>query len=143
MYQFGRRAAAAATSLHLAVRLNWSGRAIVFLISLAPMMPPGGAAFGQAMIGDIATQPEMSREQWIAHVQEARRKAKEAAAERRKNFVPEVPSRADEERRASERVLTDDSLQQGDIVSTDRGLFLFKGQPDRERRDADFVPLAR
>jgi len=107
------------------------------------MTPPGSAAFGQAMIGDIATQPEMSREQWIAHVQEARRKAKEVAAERRKNFVPEVPSRADEERRASERVLTDDSLQQGDIVSTDRGLFIFKGQPDRERRDADFVPMVR
>jgi len=40
-------------------------------------------------------------------------------------------------------VLTDDSLQRGDIVSTDRGLFIFKGQPDRERRSDDFVPLSR
>ena len=107
------------------------------------MMQPGGPAFGQGMIGDVAPQSEMSREQWIAHVQETRRKVQEAAAERRRNFVPEVPSQADEERRASERVLMDDSLQQGDIVSTDRGLFLFRGQPDRERRSADLFPLAR
>ena len=142
MYQFGR-AVAAATSFRMPVQWPWSGRAHALIISLVLLMPLGAPAFGQGMIGDIATQSEISREQWIAHVQETRRKLQGAAAERRKNFVPEVPSRADEERRASERVLSDDSLQQGDIVSTDRGLFVFRGQPDRERSSADFVPLAR
>jgi len=123
--------------------LSCSGRANALLVSLVLLLPPGGPAFGQGMTGEMAAQSEISREQWIAQVQEARRKAREAAAERRKNFVPEVPSQADEERRASERVLTDDSLQPGDIVSTNRGLFIFRGQPDRERRSADFFPLVR
>ena len=113
------------------------------LIAMVSAVLCGGPGFGQAMGADPATQWEMTREQWIAHVKESRRKAQEAAAERRRNFVPELPSRAEEERRASDRVLTDDSLQRGDIVSTDRGLFIFKGQPDRERRSDDFVPLSR
>ena len=42
---------------------------------------------------------------------------------------------------ASELVLNDDSLQLGDIVSTNKGLFVFKGQSDQERRESDFVAL--
>jgi hypothetical protein len=61
--------------------------------------------------------------------------------ERRRHAVFEPPSTADEERLASERVLNDDSLQSGDIVSTDKGLFIFKGRSDQERSFSDFVPL--
>ena len=42
---------------------------------------------------------------------------------------------------ASRRVLEDDTLLPGDIVSTSRGLFRFQGSPDRERTPEDFVQI--
>jgi hypothetical protein len=40
-----------------------------------------------------------------------------------------------------ERALNDDSLRQGDIVSTNKGLFVFRGRSDHEHRESDFIPL--
>jgi len=48
---------------------------------------------------------------------------------------------ADQEQIASERVLNDGSLEPGDIVSTNKGLFVFKGRSDQERRESDFIAL--
>jgi hypothetical protein len=39
------------------------------------------------------------------------------------------------------RILEDSGLQPGDIVSTNRGLFRFQGNPDRERKPDDFVRI--
>lgn len=90
---------------------------------------------------DEAVPPEISREGWRERVLEARRRSREAALERRNNperyaITPEDPGRV-----ATERVLNDDSLQRGDIVSTDKGLFVFRGRVDQPRRPDDFVPL--
>jgi hypothetical protein len=84
----------------------------------------------------------MSRDQWRERVAEAKRRARQFALEHRGLPAFETPSKADEERIATERVLTDDSLQRGDIVSTNKGLFLFKGQPDQEHHEGDFVLLS-
>ena len=83
----------------------------------------------------------MSRDQWRERIAEAKRRARQFALEHRGRPVFDPPSIADEERMASELVLNDDSLQLGDIVSTNKGLFVFKGQSDQERRESDFVAL--
>jgi hypothetical protein len=44
---------------------------------------------------------------------------------------------------ATQRVLDDDTLQPGDIVSTDKGLFLFRGRSGPDGQTADFVPMKR
>ena len=85
--------------------------------------------------------PEISREGWRERILEARRRSKEVAIERRANpplfvAVPEDPARI-----ATDRVLNDDSLQRGDIVSTQKGLFVFQGRSDQPRRQEDFVAL--
>jgi hypothetical protein len=51
--------------------------------------------------------------------------------------VPEDPDLV-----ATERLLNDDSLQRGDIVSTKKGMFVYQGRPDQPRREQDFVPIA-
>jgi hypothetical protein len=59
--------------------------------------------------------------------------------EGRRRLTP--PSVADEERMATERVLNDDSPQRGDIVSTNKGLFVFRGRSDQEWLESDFIAL--
>jgi len=86
--------------------------------------------------------PEISRDEWRDRVREAKRRAREAAIERRAHpelFLPPPPE--DPDIIASERVLRDDSLQFGDIVATKKGLFVFRGRGDQPRSEADFVPL--
>jgi len=84
---------------------------------------------------------DMSRSEWRERVAEAKHRARQFALEHRGRSTFDTPSMADEERMASERILNDDSLQSGDIVSTSKGLFVFKGRSDRERRDGDFIAL--
>ncbi len=122
--------------------LLWSAVTIAVLGLLQPL---AGSSFAEdtispSMTGDDAPV-DMSRQQWRERVAEAKRRAREYAVERRSRPAPDPPSRAEEERLASERVLNDDSLQRGDIVATDRGLFVFQGQPDQERRSGDFHAL--
>ena len=83
---------------------------------------------------------QMSREQWRAQVQNSRERA-EIARRERKSFIPLPPTTDELAEEASRRVLEDDSLRPGDVVSTNRGLFRFEGPPDRERRPDDFVRI--
>lgn len=89
---------------------------------------------------------ELSSGQWRARV-DASRKASE-------NFVARALTRSHDDfnddfnpdkelaRMSEERVLNDDSLRRGDIISTRKGLFVFKGDdPERARQPEDFVPL--
>jgi hypothetical protein len=84
-------------------------------------------------------QPEISRQEWLERVQEAKRRARETAQERRNHPELYAPSPVDQERVASERALNDNSLQPGDIVSTDHGLFVFRGRIDQQPKSEDFV----
>jgi hypothetical protein len=83
---------------------------------------------------------EMSREAWQAHIRASRERA-EMMRREGKRFVPLPPTVDEIAEAASRRILGDDSLQPGDIVSTNRGLFRFQGAPDRERKPDDFVRI--
>lgn len=84
----------------------------------------------------------MSREEWRLRVEDAKRRVREDARQRREHPELYAPIRQDPERTASERVLNDETLQKGDIVATSNGLFLFRGDVDKPRAADDFVPLS-
>ena len=86
-------------------------------------------------------QPEMSRNAWRQRVEEARQRARDVARDHIEHPEVYAPVHEDPELIASERVLNDDSLQQGDIVTTKKGMFIFRGRPDQPRLQEDFVPL--
>jgi hypothetical protein len=83
---------------------------------------------------------QMTREQWRAHVKGSRERVEIMRRERR-ILIPILPTTEELAEAASKRVLEDDALRPGDVVSTNRGLFRFQGQPDRERRPDDFVRI--
>jgi len=82
----------------------------------------------------------MSREQWQARIKAARERSDTVRRERR-FFVPPQPTAEELAEELSRRVLEDDSLRPGDVVSTNRGLFRYQGAPDRERKPDDFVRI--
>ncbi|MGV7217076.1 hypothetical protein [Bradyrhizobium sp. UFLA05-112] len=86
--------------------------------------------------------PEPSRDEWRQRVEEAKRRAKDVARERRERPELNVPIPEDPDIVASERVLNDESLQRGDIVKTKKGMFVYQGGSDQPRREEDFVPMA-
>jgi hypothetical protein len=88
-----------------------------------------------------AVEPsEMNREEWQARVRASREHADLMRREGRASvrLPPTVDEMAEE---ASRRALRDDSLLPGDIVSTNRGLYRFRGAPDKERKADDFVRI--
>jgi hypothetical protein len=119
--------------------------AVTTLGLLSLLQPLAGNSFAQHAMSNAVpeddTPVDMSRDQWRERVAEARRRSQQFALEHRGRPAFDAPTTADQERVASERVLNDDSLQEGDIVSTNKGLFVFKGQSDQERRESDFVAL--
>lgn len=88
------------------------------------------------------SEPELTREEWRQRIEDARRRGKEVASERRKHPEFYLPVPEDPEIVATERVLNDESLQRGDIISTKKGMFIYQGRPDQPRREQDFVPIA-
>ncbi|WP_441234150.1 hypothetical protein [Bradyrhizobium sp. 930_D9_N1_4] len=81
----------------------------------------------------------VSREDWKRRIEDARIRAQQARREWRLHPpAPEPP-----EKIATQRVLTDDTLQPGDIVSTDKGLFLYRGKSRDDGQAADFVAIPR
>jgi hypothetical protein len=114
---------------------------VLFVLELA--RPLGSVAFAQETLANPALKDDalldMDRDQWRVRISEAKRRARQFVLERQGRSAFDPPTIADEERMASERVLNDDSLQPGDIVSTNRGLFIFRGRPDQERHESDFI----
>ena len=84
--------------------------------------------------------PEVSREQWRAQIQQSRERADLMRREGR-SFVAPAPTSDEVAAEASKRVLEDDSLLPGDIVSTNHGLFQFRGAVGGERTRDDFVRI--
>jgi hypothetical protein len=84
----------------------------------------------------------IAREQWVAHIIEAKRRVREENA-RRRTMIPKqnYPTTEELAQIASERVLTDSSLRFGDIVVTNRGRFEFRGKSDGDPKPQDFVKL--
>jgi hypothetical protein len=84
--------------------------------------------------------PQVSREEWQAQVKASRERL-ETMRRERKSFAPRAPTPEEVAEEASRRILQDDSLLPGDVVSTNRGLFQFQGSRDGERRSEDFVRI--
>ncbi|WFU39470.1 hypothetical protein QA640_34690 [Bradyrhizobium sp. CB82] len=85
--------------------------------------------------------PEPSRDEWRQRVEEAKRRAKDIARERSDHRELYAPTPEDPDIVASERVLNDESLQRGDIITTKKGTFVYQGRSDQPRREGDFVPI--
>lgn len=88
------------------------------------------------------SQPELTRDEWRQRIEDARRRAKEVARERREHPELYMPVPEDPEIVATERALNDESLQRGDIIATKKGMFIYQGRSDQPRREQDFVPIA-
>jgi len=88
------------------------------------------------------SEPEPTRDQWRQRIDEARQRAKEASRERREHPELYKPVPEDPDLVATERILNDESLQRGDIVTTKKGTFVYQGRSDQPRREQDFVPVA-
>jgi hypothetical protein len=120
-------------------RFKWAAAsALLCALTITPCVAQDAA---QSANPTDEAQPEVSRQQWIERVQEAKQRAKDAALDHRLHPERYTPSPEDKARIASERVLNDDSLQPGDIVSTSKGLFVFHGSADQPPKSQDFVPL--
>ncbi len=107
-----------------------------------------------APVATIAVKAADERDAWRAEIAAARARAQARRTELKAEFERRrielrlhPPSAEDLEREraryASEQAKRDSSLQRGDIVSTDNGLFVFIGDPEGERTPADFVPLSK
>jgi hypothetical protein len=119
--------------------------AIVLAIGLFQYLPACRAQDepGPTVDDFISTgPPEPSRDQWRQRVEEAKRRAKQVARERRENPELHLPIPEDPEIVASERVFNDETLQRGDIVTTKKGTFVYQGPSDQPRREENFVPIA-
>ncbi|GMO97952.1 hypothetical protein TM239_16950 [Bradyrhizobium sp. TM239] len=87
------------------------------------------------------SEPEVTRDEWRQRIEDARRRAKEVSRERREHPELYKPIPEDPDLVATERLLRDDSLQRGDIVTTKKGMFVYQGRSDQPRREQDFVPV--
>lgn len=114
--------------------MNWS-----FLFVATVSLTTGLTIECCAQEGAAADPAQMSREEWQAHVKFTRERLERMRRER-KNIVAPPPS-PDELAEAASRKVLNDTLVPGDIVSTTRGLFRFRGSPDRERKPEDFERL--
>ena len=83
---------------------------------------------------------EISREDWQARITASRARA-EAMRREHRVFVIQHPTMEEIADRNSKRILEDDSLMPGDIISTNRGMFQFRGTPDGTKRPEDFVRI--
>lgn len=108
--------------------------AIVHLAALGPIACPAQELPDGAPV-------EMSREQWQDTLKVSRERADLMRRERKGLPAYQPPSANQLAEEASRRILEDDSLLPGDIVSTNRGLLRFQGSAERARKPEDFVPV--
>ena len=125
--------------------LSASFKVVIATLVFGGAFPPGALAQAESEKAEREQvepdQPRVSREQWLADIEAARRRIEERRREGR-SFAPPVPSDEEVARETFQRVLEDDSLRAGDIVATSRGLLMFKGQSSNERSLNDFAPVA-
>lgn len=83
---------------------------------------------------------EATREEWQSQIKAAQERAQIVRRER-KTSTSLPPTRTEIDAEASRKAFEDNSLRSGDIVFTNRGVYRFQGDPDRERRPDDFVRI--
>jgi hypothetical protein len=84
----------------------------------------------------------LTRDEWRERVNQAKLRAREFIALAKSGKL-QHPGRSAEQvdEEASSTVMNDQSLQHGDIVSTNKGLFRFNGKPGSDPQPGDFTPL--
>lgn len=105
------------------------------VVCLALLMPSVGRT--EESLDDDG--PRLSRQEWLDSVESARQRVERMRREG-KSFVP-VEAPIDEAVDNSRRVLRDETLRAGDVVSTDRGLMQYRGRAGDVPRPEDFIPL--
>ena len=111
------------------------------ILLAAAMSQP--ALVGRNALAQSASEPEevaVPRSEWLANVEESRRRIEQMRREGR-SFVPPPPTQEEIAKETFQRAVEDESLRSGDIVATDRGLLVFKGRSSGQRTLNDFVPL--
>jgi hypothetical protein len=92
---------------------------------------------------DSPISTEWTRESWQQHVQSERQRIRDEAPLRGVGSPkPLWPTVEEQARRASEEVLSDSTLEQGDIIVTTKGFFIFKGQKFEQRLPDDFEAVS-
>jgi hypothetical protein len=87
-------------------------------------------------------QTLITREEWQKRIEAAKSRLRQQRA----HGLGLRPAKSDQEieQDNADRVMSDDMLKPGDIVSTNKGLLTFKGRPTEGRTPADgFVPAPR
>jgi hypothetical protein len=111
-------------------------RIVMTALAINLLQSSGGMAENISEPGE----PRLSREHWLADVEAARQRIERMRREG-KSFVPAGASADEEVEDMSRRALEDESLRAGDVISTSRGLFRYKGSSGNRRRPDDFVPV--
>ena len=91
--------------------------------------------------GTLPNPPFSARDQWREQVRTTKLRIREQAARRRIQDTDNGPT--EDAKRASERVLNDDSLMKVDIVVTDKGMFVFRGRNKKEHKASDLVESSK
>jgi hypothetical protein len=118
---------------------------IAVLIAAALMTASPWRCLAQDTLQTTPDHPDgaLTREQWQARVEAARRRSEDFIANARTQTPPPSPPASNPlEAEASDRVVNDPTLRPGDIVATDRGFFVFVGR-DEEHQSSDFVPIPK
>jgi len=110
----------------------------IFVVTAALMIICSVGCLAQDRFSD--DPPEISGDEWRTQIKAARERL-ETMRRERKSLVPRTPTPEEVAEEASRRVLEDDSLMPGDVVSTSQGLFQFRGSRHGERRPRDFVKI--
>ncbi|WP_271573146.1 hypothetical protein [Bradyrhizobium sp. CCBAU 11361] len=123
--------------------------AIVALVVAAQTWPGPGRAGDQMSTAEeptndmgLSSDSLIPREDWKRRVDDARKRAEQARRDWRLNDPRRMVEPDPQEKIATQRVLSDDTLRPGDIVSTDKGFLLFRGRSGADGQNADFVPIA-
>jgi hypothetical protein len=108
---------------------------------MASDTPSGSAARRDSPAVDPQTL--ITRSEWKQRVEEARARSRAFLAKARAGLI-KPPHRTDKERasEASDAAMNDQSLRQGDIVSTTNGLLVYTGRNDTDPKPDDFMPLS-
>jgi len=122
-------------------QLNAMG--LTLLIAIFPVFPIQLArAEDNSELSSAQADPalQLTQKQWQERVRSTKLRIQQQQAARRR--IPPADNRPTEEaERASEQVLNDNTLIKGDIVITDKGMFVFKGRNNEEHKISDFDPI--
>ena len=91
---------------------------------------------------DTENDTTITRDQWLAKIRADQQRIEKMRREG-KSMAPPDTIQDGNATQLSLNALQDDSLQPGDIVSTQRGLFRFVGKQGSLHTSADFVPFDR